>query len=623
MKYKNVLILSLIAGALLTVTFGQDNVPTRESIAPEHTWNLGDIYPTIEDWEADYATLESRLSEFKNFEGKLKRSGKNILDCFTLDATLSQIHEDLYVYANLGSDMDTRNDNYQGLADRAGRITNLFQEATAFIEPELQAIPEKKLLKMISKTKGLEVYKQYFDNMIRQRAHSLSGPEERILAMAGDLYGASSKIHQAMTTTDMVFPMVKDEEGNEVRLTRGRYSRFLLSTDPEVRRGAFLGRTEAFDKIKNTNAATFDSYIKKDRFLSRVYKYESTLAMALDADNVPQSVFDNLIATTSKYSGSIHRYYNLRKKALGLDELHLYDTSVPIVADVDVMVPYAEAQETLLKAFAPMGDEYIATVKHGFESRWVDVFETEAKRTGAYSWGTYNSHPYVLMNYNGTQDHMFTLAHEFGHALHSYLSKMNQPYQTADYTLFAAEVASTFNEALLMDYLLKNTDNVDIKLMLLDKWINNFLGTVFTQVLFSEFERNAHQMVADGKPLTVASLNKTYHDLDVKWYGAAAVVDTGYALNWGRIPHFYRRFYVYKYATSFCASAALSKAVLAGEDGAIERYMEFLSSGGNDYPIEQLKKAGVDLSDPKTIEDAMELFDSLVTQMEELMAEKG
>jgi len=621
MKIKSLLVLFLISMSVISLPIAQDNEATREDIAPEYTWNLGDIYPTLEDWESDYAMLEKRLGEFKQFENKLK-SGKKILACLELQSELSITFENLYVYANLGADMDTRNTEFQGLADRAGRLANLFSEATSFVEPELQTISVKKLKRFISKTAGLGVYKHYFDNLVRQRDHILSIEEERILSMAGDLYGGPSKIHEAMTTTDMVFPMVKNEKGNDVQLTRGLYGRLLLSRDVEVRHGAFLGRTEAFEKIKNTNAATFDAMIKKDRFLSRVRKYDGTLNMALDADNVPQEVFDNLLETTYQYVETIHRYYNLRKKVLGLDELHLYDTSVPIVENVDVMVPYEEAQATILKAFAPMGEEYVSVVKHGFESRWVDVYETPAKRTGAYSWGTYSAHPYVLMNYNGTQDHMFTLAHEFGHALHSSLSNKTQPYQTADYTLFVAEVASTFNEALLMDYLLKNTDDVDIKLMLLDQWINNFLGTVFTQILFSEFERNAHQMVADGEPLTVASLNKTYHDLDLKWYGAAAVIDTGYALNWGRIPHFYRRFYVYKYAISFCASAALSRAVLDGEEGAIERYMEFLSSGGNDYPIEQLKKAGVDLSSPKPIEDAMELFDSLVTQMEELMAEK-
>ncbi|MCJ7800791.1 MAG: oligoendopeptidase F family protein, partial [Candidatus Marinimicrobia bacterium] len=317
--------------------------------------------------------------------------------------------------------------------------------------------------------------------------------------------------------------------------------------------------------------------------------------------------------------GSLNKYMEMRKKVLGLDEIHLYDTSVPIVEGVDVKVSYEEAKTILEKAFQPFGDEYVEMIKKALNSRWIDVYETEGKATGAYSWGTYTSHPYMLMNYNGTMDHMFTLAHELGHAMHSYNSDKALPYATAGYPLFLAEVASTFNENLLMDYMLKNTDDKKQKLVLLDQWINNFLGTVFTQVIFGEFEKNAHQMVQDGTPITVESLNKLVHDSDVKWYGDVATLDEGYSLNWGRISHYYRTFYVYKYATSFCASTALAKSAIDGDDGAIERFMTFLKSGGSDYPIEILKKAGVDMSSPEPVEQAMQLFDSLVDQMEELL----
>jgi oligoendopeptidase F len=393
----------------------------------------------------------------------------------------------------------------------------------------------------------------------------------------------------------------------------------LLSNDPEVRRRAFLGRTEAFDKIKNTNAAVFGSSLKKDLFLARARKYNSTLEMALDADNVPLEVYDNLITTVYNHVGSLNKYMELRKKVLGLEEIHLYDTSVPIVEDVDVKFSYDEARKILVEAFAPMGEEYVNLVKKSLSSRWIDVYETEGKESGAYSYGTYNTHPYVLMNYNGTQDHMFTLAHELGHAMHRHYSVETQPYATAGTSIFVAEVASTFNENLLLNYLMKNTDDEKEKLVLLDQWINNFLGTVFTQVIFGEFEKNAHQMLADGKPLTVESLNKLVHNIDEKWYGDVAVIDDGYALNWGRIYHYYRTFYVYKYATSFCASTALAKAVIEGKEGAMDDYKKFLQSGGSDYPIELLKSVGVDMSSPEPIEEAMQLFDSLVLQMEELL----
>lgn len=620
MKSKYFTITIVIISILLTIPlFAQSEIPQRSDIDDEYKWNLEDIYPSIENWEDDYKFVESNLGKFDEFRGNLGKSGETIYKCFSLDEKISKILENLYVYAYLNKDSDTRVSEFQGLADRAASINIKYSEAVAFVEPELQKISEKKLKKFISKTKGLKEYTHYFDDLIRQREHTLSSEQEELLAMAGELYRSPYKIFEALTEADLVFPMVVNEEGDSVRLTRGRYQLMLLSSDPEVRRRAFLARTEAFDKIKNTNAAVLSSSLKKDFFLARARKYNSTIEMALGADNVPIEVYDNLLNTVYNHVGSINKYMELRKKVLGLDEIHLYDTAVPIVEDVDVKVPYEEAKEILEKAFEPLGEEYVSMIKKALNSRWIDVYETEGKAAGAYSWGTYTSHPYMLMNYNGTMDHMFTLAHELGHAMHSYYSDKTQPYATAGYALFVAEVASTFNENLLLDYLMKNTDDDKQKLVLSDQWINNFLGTVFTQVIFGEFERKAHQMVQDGIPLTVESLNKIVHDIDEKWYGDVVVIDDGYALNWGRISHYYRTFYVYKYATSLCASTALAKSVLDGEEGALEKYMQFLQSGGSDYPIEILKKAGVDMSSPEPVEQAMQLFDSLVAQMEDLL----
>ena len=620
MKSKYFTITIVIISFLLAVPlFAQSDIPQRSDIEDEYKWNLEDIYPNIEQWEEDYKFVEANLEKFDAFRGKLGKSGETIYKCFSLDEKISKLLENLYVYAYLNKDSDTRVSEYQGLADRAASLNIKYSETVAFVEPELQKISEKKIRKFISKTDGLKEYEHYFDDLIRQREHTLSSEQEELLAMAGELYRSPYKIFEALTEADMVFPMVMNEEGDSVRLTRGRYYLMLLSTDPEVRRRAFLARTEAFDKIKNTNAAVLSSSLKKDLFLARARKYNSTIEMALGGDNVPIEVYDNLLNTVYSHVGSINKYMELRKKVLGLDEIHLYDTAVPIVEDVDVKVPYEEAKEILEKAFEPLGEEYVNMIKKALNSRWIDVFETEGKAAGAYSWGTYTSHPYMLMNYNGTMDHMFTLAHELGHAMHSYYSDKTQPYPTAGYALFVAEVASTFNENLLLDYLMNNTDDEKQKLVLLDQWINNFLGTVFTQVIFGEFEKTAHKMVQDGIPLTVESLNKIVHDIDEKWYGDVAVIDDGYALNWGRISHYYRTFYVYKYATSLCASTALAKSVIEGEDGAIEKYMNFLQSGGSDYPIEVLKKSGVDMSSPEPVEQAMQLFDSLVIQMEELL----
>ncbi len=620
MKSKiNALLIIAISVLIAVPLFAQSDIPQRGDIDKEYKWNLADIYPTIEDWEADYHYVEANLGKFEIFRGKLGKSGKEILKCFKLKEKLSISLENLYVYAYLNKDSDTRVSEFQGLADRAGALYTKYGEAVAFIEPELQKISEKKIKKYLSKNDGLEEYSHYFDDLVRQREHTLSEKEEELLAMAGELYRSPSKIHEALTEADLVFPMVVNEEGDSVRLTRGRYYLMLLSTDPEVRRRAFLARTEAFDKIKNTNAAVLGSSLKKDYFLSRARKYNSTLEMSLSYDNVPIEVYDNLLSTVYNHVGSLNRYMELRKKVLGLDEIHMYDTAVPIVEDVNVKVSYDEAKTTLEEAFKPLGEEYVNIIKEALNSRWIDVYETEGKATGAYSWGTFTSHPYMLMNYNGTMDHMFTLAHELGHSMHTYYTNKTQPYATADYALFVAEVASTFNENLLLDYLMKTTDDKQEKLVLLDQWINNFLGTVFTQVIFGEFERTAHQMIQDGVPITVESLSKIVNNLDKKWYGASTVIDDGYALNWGRIGHYYRTFYVYKYATSLCASTALAKSVIDGEEGAIDKYMNFLKSGGSDYPIEILKKAGVDMSSPEPIEQAMQLFDSLVIQMEDLL----
>ncbi|MCJ7802321.1 MAG: oligoendopeptidase F family protein, partial [Candidatus Marinimicrobia bacterium] len=449
MKSKYIVVLLVILSILIVVPLiAQSGIPQRTDIDNEYKWNLEDIYPNMEKWEEDYKFVESNLDKFAKYRGKLGKSGKTILECFSLDEKISKILENLYVYAYLNKDSDTRVSEFQGLADRAAAIDIKYSEATAYIQSELQTIPEKTISKYIDKTDGLEVYQHFFDDLIRQREHTLSTKEEELLAKAGELYRSPSKIFEALTETDLVFPMVVNEEGDSVRLTRGRYYLMLLSNDPDVRRRAFLARTEAFDKIKNTNAAVLGSSLKKDLFLSRARKYNSTIEMALGADNVPVEVYDNLLSTVYNHVGSLNKYMEMRKKVLGLDEIHLYDTAVPIVEDVDVKVPYEEAKEILGKAFEPLGEEYVEMINKALTSRWIDVFETEGKATGAYSWGTYSSHPYMLMNYNGTMDHMFTLAHELGHAMHSHYSDKSLPYATAGYPLFLAEVASTFNENL-------------------------------------------------------------------------------------------------------------------------------------------------------------------------------
>ena len=620
---KRVMSLIVIVALLVSVAFAGEmdkskQIPTRDEIEEQYRWNLADIYPTTDAWEKDFSYVEGNLTKLKTYKGKLAK-GKNLETCLQESEELERKLDMLYVSAHLLKDQDTKNSTSQALASRIASLNQQFYQERAFLWPEIQEIPTSKLNQLVGKSDYLKQYEHAFDDMVRQKEHILSEREEELLSMAGNMAREFSGIREALTQADIVFPEIKDEDGDMVELSYSRYYGFLLSTDPEVRRNAFKGMYGTFDKFKNTSAATYRGSIKQDIFYAQARGYDSCIEMALDGDNVPVEVYDNLIATVHEYMEPLHRYMNLRKKIMGVDELHLYDTSVPITAESEVKYTYEEAVDMIVKALEVMGPQYQADAKMALTSRWVDVYETRNKRSGAYSWGAYDTHPYMLMNYNGTRNDVFTLAHELGHSLHSYYTKQNQPYATANYSLFVAEVASTFNEALLMDYMLKTIEDKDEKLSLLDQWADNIQGTLYTQVLFAEFEREAHSLAEQGVPLTVETLNDTYMNILKSYYEGVLEIDPEYALTWSRIPHFFRQFYVYKYATSISASAALSKMVLDGKEGALEKYMAFLGSGSSDYPIELLKNAGVDMSTPEPIANALELFNDIVAQMEELV----
>jgi oligoendopeptidase F len=620
-------LMSLIAmvALLLSVAFAGEmdkskQIPTRDEIQEQYRWNLADIYPTTDAWEKDYAYVESNIDQLKKFKGKLAKS-KNLEKCLMESEELERKLDKLYVSAHLLKDQDTKNTTSQALASRIASLNQQFYQERAFLWPEIQEISTKKLSQLVAQSDHLKQYEHAFDDMVRQKEHILSEREEELLSMAGNMAREFSGIREALTQADIVFPEVKDEDGDLVELSYSRYYGFLLSKDPDVRRNAFKGMYGTFDKFKNTSAATYRGSVQKDIFFSQARGYDSCIEMALDGDNVPVEVYDNLIATVHEYMEPLHRYMNLRKKILGLDELHLYDTSVPIVSESEVKYTYDEAVDLIINSLEVMGPQYQADAKKALSSRWVDVYETRNKRSGAYSWGTYDTHPYMLMNFNGTRNDVFTLIHELGHSLHTYNTNKTQPYPTANYSLFVAEVASTFNENLLMNYLLTTMEDKNEKLSLLDQWADNLQGTLYTQVLFAEFEREAHSLAEQGVPLTVETLSDTYLNILKSYYEGVLTIDEEYGLTWSRIPHFYRQFYVYKYATSICASTDLSKKVIDGEEGALDRYMNFLQSGSSDYPIELLKKAGVDMSSPEPIASTLQLFDEIVTQMEELIEE--
>lgn len=597
------------------------SIPTRDEIDEQYRWNLADIYPSTDAWEKDFSLIESQLNDLQKYKGKLGKSAKNLEACLKESVELEKVLDDLYVYAYLLKDQDTKNSSSQALANRIASLSQKFHQGNAFLWPEIQKIPTKKLNKFVRSSDFLKQYEHAFEDMVRTKEHMLSEREEELLSMAGNMSREFSSIREALTQADIVFPKVKDDDGDLIELSYGRYRTFLMSSDPKVRRAGFKGMYGTYDKIKNTSAAVYRGSVKQDIFYSQARGYDSCLEMALDGDNVPVEVYDNLISTVHDYIGPLRRYMNLRKEILGLDTLHLYDTSVPIVAESEVHYTYEEAVDIILKALEVMGPEFQADAKKALNSRWIDVYETRNKRSGAYSWGSYNSHPYMLLNFNGTRNDVFTMIHELGHSLHTYYTNQTQPYPTANYSLFVAEVASTFLENILMNYMLTTIDNKDEKLSLLDQWADNIQGTLYTQTLFAEFEREAHRLAENGVPLTVDVLSKAYLDILNSYYEGVIEIDDEYGLTWSRIPHFFRQFYVYKYATSISASTALSQMVIAGEEGAMENYMNFLHSGSSKYPIDLLKGAGVDMSSPEPIANTLKLFDSIVSQMEELVKE--
>ncbi|MDD3806965.1 MAG: oligoendopeptidase F [Candidatus Marinimicrobia bacterium] len=598
-------------------------VPERHEIAEEYTWNLEDLYPTVEAWEKEFEAVKEEMPELKKYEGTLKKSGKTILECLTHRDALTQRLDKLYVYAYLSLDSDTRNPEFQARANRISSLDVQFREIASYIVPELLAIPKHTLDRYIQHTPGLEIYAHYFDDLNRNRPHVLSPEQEQLLAMTGNMAQTPQRVHEMLTVTDIRFPKVKNEEGKWVELSPGRYYQMLYSKDPEVRRGAFEGMYGTYEKIQNVNAAAFDGMLKTDIFYARARNFESTRHASLFDDNIPVEVYDNLIESVHNNLEPLRKYMNLRKNVLNLDELHLYDTSVPIVPEVENKILYDEARKLVLEALHPLGEEYLTLAKDGLYGRWIDVYETKGKTTGAYSWGTYDApHPYILLNYNDTRDNMFTLAHELGHTIHSMLTHENQPYIYSDYSLFIAEVASTMNEALLLDHLLKTTDDPNIRLALMDQWADNIVGTLYTQVLFAEFEKTIHEKAEAGIPITAETLNNTYITILKSYYGDSLVLDDLYKLTWGRIDHFYRSFYVYIYATSISASTYLSGKILEGDEEAVANYLDMLRAGGSDYPIELLKKAGVDMSTPDAINYTLQKFGKIVDEMSQELSDK-
>lgn len=596
----------------------KNTLPKREEIKAEYKWAIEDMYRDETAWKEDYDTAEKMSAEFADrFQGKVCDSAENLLATLEYSSKLNNIIEKLYVYANQKLHENTADTQSQAMAGRAQTLAVKAESAGAFVEPEILAAGQELLERYIDNDL-LKDYRHMLSDLERSREHILTAQMEELLSEIGEFAGAAEDIFSMFNNADIKFPEIKDENGEAVTITHGRYSMLMESEDRRVRKETFEGLYHTYEKYKNTLAAIYNASVKKDVFYAKVRKYPSALAAKLDAGNIPVSVYDNLIEAVHDSLPAFHRYVALRKKRLGVNELHMYDVYAPLVSEVDMKVDFEKAKEIVREGLAPMGEEYIKVLNEGFNNKWIDVYENEGKRSGAYSWGAYGTHPYVLLNYNGTLDHVFTLAHEMGHALHSYYSDANQSYHNAGYSIFVAEVASTCNEALLINYLLEETTDKREKAYLINYFLEQFKGTLFRQTMFAEFEKKTHELVEAGETLNVEMLNEIYRKLNEQYFGPDMKLDDEINLEWARIPHFYTPFYVYQYATGFSAAIALSKRIRElGAEGVAD-YMKFLTGGGSKYPIDLLKLAGVDMTSPQPVKDAIKVFEDLVMQLEEL-----
>ena len=592
---------------------------SRAEIPDVNKWHLEDVFSNNNHWEEEFALIEKLLEEGKKFEGHLADNVDMLIKCFEWMDDLSLRIEEVYAYARMRRDEDNRISNYQALTDRAGVLAVKVNSAASYVVPELLTMPEGKLEEFRAMSAKMELYDHALDDILRKKEHILSSVEEKLLAEAGELAEAPGAIFSMANNADLKFPDIVNELGESVELTKGNFIQFMESHEQRVRKAAFKTLYSTYEKQRNTWAATLNSSIKSDVFFAKARNYPSALEASLDDDRVPLKVYDSLINTVHEFLPQMHRYVQLRKKALKLNDLHMYDIYVPIVPETTMTITYEEAKNMVIEGLNPLGKDYHTILEEGFTKRWIDVYENEGKTSGAYSWGTYRAHPYVLLNHQNTLDSMFTLAHEMGHSLHTYFSNRKQPHLYAGYKIFVAEVASTLNESLIMEHLLKKTKDPKTLAYLINHYLEQFRGTIFRQTMFAEFEKMIHSVVEEGGALTADNLSEMYRNLNVVYYGSNVVLDPEIALEWARIPHFYNAFYVYKYATGFSAAIAFARAILEEGEPAVTRYLEFLSGGSSDYPIELLRKAGVDMETPVPVRDALQVFSELVEQLEELL----
>lgn len=598
----------------------EKKIPVRSEADPKYTWALEDVYANNDVWKADLEKARALPAQLAAYKGHLGDSAQKLLKFLQLGDGISVLFDSLYGYAQRRSDEDTANSLYQGMTSQAMSAMVAVDAASSFETPELLAIPDDKLEQFYQEEPALETYRLALTRIRSKRAHILSDAEEKLLAAAGEMSQAPDSVYSVFADADLKFPSATDKDGHSHPVTHGTYIPLMHSADRVLRKSAFASLYSVYGQFRNTAAALLSAQVKQLKFYADARKYDSTLQASLDGNYVPTEVYTNLISAVHENMAPMYRYVDLRRKLLGVDELHMYDLYTPIVSDVDVNIPYEEAKQTVYDALACMGDDYRAILKEGFDNRWIDVYENVGKCSGAYSAGL-RKHPYVLLNYSGTLDSMFTLAHEMGHAIHSYLSNKHQPVAYSNYSIFVAEVASTCNEALLMQHLLKTTKDKKRRAYLINYFLEQFRTTLYRQTMFAEFELEINRRNERGESLTAESLNALYHELNHQYFGDDIVIDKEIDLEWARIPHFYYDYYVYQYATGYSAAIALSRRILKEGAPAVKDYIHFLSGGCSTDPISLLRGAGVDMASTAPIHDALQLFDELITEMEQLMEE--
>jgi oligoendopeptidase F len=619
------LMLMVVILALLSInSYGQK---IRSEISDKYKWDLTGIFKSDSEWRTAKDAISSKINEIEKFKGTLTSSAANLLSCLEFNSALNKEATRLFNYAGLNSDLDTRNMNYTGMKQELQQMFSDFGARSAFIQPEILTADWSVIDNFIKSEPKLEPYRMGLDNLFRTKKHTLSEKEERIMALSGMVDGVSYSIYNTFSNAEMPAPEVTLSDGKKVLLTGTAYGKYRTLANRDDRKKVFETFFNNLEKFKAVYGEMLYGNVQKDIFQAKARHYESSLESALFPNNIPVGVYHALVDNVNKNLSAFHRYLQIKKRMMGVDTLKYLDLYAPVVKDVDLKYSYEEASKIVLEALKPMGKDYVATVKRAIDERWIDVFPTPNKQSGAYSNGSmYDGHPFILLNFNDSYMDVSTMAHELGHSMQSYLSNKKQPYPLADYQIFVAEVASTFNEVLLFDYMIKNETNDDIKLSLLMNWLDGFKGTLFRQTQFADFELKIHEAAEKGLPLTGETLSKMYMDMVKSYYGSdkgICKIDNYLEMEWAYIPHFYYNYYVYQYSTSFTASIALAEKVMSGDTIALHRYIDFLSAGGSDYPIELLKKAGVDMTTAEPLEKTIASMNKVMDEIEKILDKKS